>query len=988
MNRLTLIVSLSLAILLIPLYVSASQFEEASIIEKMETALRSRHLEHGGIGVVPPSGTDADSVHSWDAIHYHIEMELFPTVQQIDASVTVTGISNDANLDSLPIHFEPGMTIQSILVGWLVAGYTWDNDLLTAELDRVYPVGDTFQVQFNYSGTPSMIYSPNGLGGMGMHWGTTIYTYTDPEAARAWFPCYDKPFDKATYSAAYTVPEGYVMASNGNPDSTVTNPNHTLTTYWTHDYPIETYLISIACSNYSEFSDNYGAIPLDYYVYPYHLNAAQFDFQSLPDMMQSFESSFGLYPFEKYGMAEAPIFGGGGAMEHQTMTTLGQGCITGTGAYEFLYVHELGHMWFGDALSIVDWPHIWLSEGFATYSEAVWAQSEYGWEYFQTYVLNYIQNAYMNWENPSNRHAIYNPPPGYLFSTIEYEKAASVLHMVRYYLGEDDFFTMMQDYVETYKYGIVSTDDFQEKCEEYYGDDLDWFFQQWVYEEGYPIFEYFTGCSNISPGNYRITLGISQIQEAELPTFTTHIDAGMYSGGIMTHTETVYIDERLECIEFDYSGAEPDSIVLDPDSWILGRKYFTGEINSPVINYVTHEWEGDFLSQGGSSDLVITLMNTGLGIDNITGSMTTNDPDVTVSAGEMDFGYAGFMSQFSNFVDPFTVDLSSNAVSHWAEMELHLQWMGGDTTLNLLIPVGNPTILLVDDDGGVATDSLVKAGLDTLEMVYHDWNVSLAGPPSDFDSYEMVIWYSGHADNPLTTEEIQLLAEYLDNNGRLLICGTEIASSIPGDAFLTDYLGLDYAGETNIGMIPGVPGNPIGGELTLFLLTSTPDMDYFSVEGGGVVCFNYAGNLPAAVSIENGYKAVTCGFDIGEVRWDNQNFSHLDELLYNVFHWMDVTVDMENSDNPIPFKFGLNNVYPNPFNPVLNIEFTVGNSADISLRIYNIMGQEIEELFNGYKQAGTFNHRWNASGYTSGVYFIEFKTEDHRSRLKKVILLK
>ena len=111
---------------------------------------------------------------------------------------------------------------------------------------------------------------------------------------------------------------------------------------------------------------------------------------------------------------------------------------------------------------------------------------------------------------------------------------------------------------------VLLTDDFQDKCEEYYGDDLDWFFQQWVYEEGFPVFEYYTGCSNISPGNYRISLGITQIQEAELPTFITHMDAAVYSGGILAHNETVYIDERVESLEFDYSGAEPDSIVLDP----------------------------------------------------------------------------------------------------------------------------------------------------------------------------------------------------------------------------------------------------------------------------------------------------------------------------------------------------------------------------------------------------------------------------------------
>ena len=741
--------------------------EEPVFLEKVSKALefhRSK-FDHNRAGVIRQ--TDADSSHSWDAVHYNITMELFPATYIVDASVLITGISQEAGLDTCHLHFAQGMLITDVECGGINTGYSWSGDNFRVQLDRNYAPGDTFVIKIDYYGQPPLVSNPNSIGSMGVHWGTVIYTYTDPEGARAWYPCFDKPFDKAAYCAEYISPRSYIMASNGHLDSTVTLPNDRQATYWTHNYPIETYLISIAASNYAQFSDWYNGIPLEYYVYPAHLTAAQNDFTHLPDMMECYEISYGAYPFEKYGMAEAPIFGGGGAMEHQTMTTLGQGLINGAGSYEIIYAHELSHMWFGDALSILDWPHIWLSEGFATYSEAIWVHYRYGYYAFLDYVQQ-LQDYYYGWENPSNRHPIYNPPPGYLFSPVEYEKAACVLHMIRYYLGDLTFFDMMQDYFAAYEYGLVSTDDFQAKCEEYYGDDLDWFFQQWVYDEGYPVYEYFVGVDSVGVANYQIDLGISQTQDPTLPVFMTKMDAEVYSGGSVTHSEQIWIDERFDNIVFNYIGPTPDSIVLDPDDWILGRKINQGIITEPAISFVQAEWQADFLAQGTTDSLIVTLFNEGLSINEVHGSLVSEDPDLDIPYNEVSFGYAGFMTQFSNSAEPVPVTLAAAAQSHWAEFILLLEWDNGDTVLSFSAPVGNPTLLFVDDDGGAAADTLTKKALDSLMVVYRYWETAAAGLPSDLDSYQGMIWNCSHALNPLTIEEINLLSTYMVNNLSLI----------------------------------------------------------------------------------------------------------------------------------------------------------------------------------------------------------------------------
>jgi len=978
----------------------ASEITDSEFQEKMQKALEHRRIEaemksrNSQLFEI-----DADSSHSWDAVHYNIIMEFFPPSSTIEATTTITGTVEETSLDSVDMHFAPGYSITGVQAGGISTGYTWNNHDLMVALDRIYNPGEEFEISISYNGNAPLIYGPNAIVGMGIYWGNEIYTYTDPEGARGWYPCYDKPYDKATYSAEYTVPQGWIMASNGELVSTVTNPNNTVTTTWNHDYQIETYLISVACSNYATFDTTWNGIPFNYYVYPGHLNNAMADFEDIPGMMECYIDYYGDYAFEGYGQAEASLFGGGGAMEHQTMTTLGDACINGFGSYEFLYAHELSHMWWGDAVSLVEWDHMWLNEGFATYSECVYAEWKYGWNYFLSYAFNNMQNIYLGWESTNNRHPIVPPPPGYLFSTVIYEKGGSVLHMLRYIMGDEAFFACLQDYYDTYLYGFVNTDDFQEKCENFYGGNLDWFFDQWIYGEGYPIFEYFYSCEEVNPGDYDIQFVVSQTQEEILPDFQTFIDIGIFSGGDWVDTLQVWIDDRNANISFDYTGAEPDSLVLDPDRWILCRKTYLEDISDPILVMDDYEWSTEFLYQNTTADLVITLENQGMPVTNLQGTLSTDDSNLNIPNNLVSFGDIGFLETGSNSSSPIPVSLDASAGSYWAVFELHLEAAGLDSTIEIKIPVGEPEILLVDDDGSGNKDTVATNALNEIEAVYKYWDVFAMGEPNNLNDYPAVFWNTGHTENPLTTNEISLLCNYLGTNGNLFITGTNLASDLYGDPFLIDFLRMGYDEEVSLSMVNGVDSDPISDGMQLFLYSDPSDQDAVDVLEGGTGFLVYYGGGPCGVRYEGIYRSVAVSFAFEDVRSNLPSMNTPSELDYAVFTWMDLELPVsEPPDSFVPSEFRIVGNFPNPFNPSTSIVYELPENAIVKLEIFNLTGQKIAVLVDGIQPTGHNRSTWNGktgdgSNVASGLYFCRLDMKGLNSGKKlsavsKMILLK
>ena len=323
------------------------------------------------------------------------------------------------------------------------------------------------------------------------------YTMSEPSDARYWLPCYDEPWDKAKVDLIIKVRSSYLVASNGLLIRDEINGNERIF-HWRSKHPMSTYLIAFAVSEYITFSDWYhkvsnpsDSIEVKYYVWREDSLKAVSAFKNVVDMMKFFSLKFGEYPFEKYGMVAVYPFRYGG-MEHQTMTTIHRKWLDGNS--EGGIAHELAHQWWGDLVTCETWAEIWLNEGFASYGDALYTEYKYGFEAFKS-KLEYWAKAYF-WEDSIIRYPIYNPPSGRLFGTAVYYKGAWVLHMLRNLIGDSAFFAVLQEWGRRYAYGTGTTQKFIQVVNDITGEDFSWFFNQWVYEAGYPVLDFSVSFGN------------------------------------------------------------------------------------------------------------------------------------------------------------------------------------------------------------------------------------------------------------------------------------------------------------------------------------------------------------------------------------------------------------------------------------------------------------------------------------------------------------
>jgi aminopeptidase N len=293
------------------------------------------------------------------------------------------------------------------------------------------------------------------------------------------------------------------------------------------------------------------------YVLPEHLQDALASLPKTVDALRIFSNAYGLYPFinEKYGHSE---FGSGGAMEHQTMTST-------TTFNENTVAHELAHQWFGDLITCANWHNLWLNEGFATYSEAVYAEAEYG------------EQAYWNAMNFRMGNALRAVGTLYLQDTTNvsgmfqtdrvYSKGASVLHMLRHVLRDSVFFRSLRSYVSDprFRYNVATTEDFQHVCEGESGQNLAYFFNEWVYGEKYPKYDLQW---RVDSASHHVIVTIDQETGTTNPAFfTMPIDIRFSTGSWDTTAVVFHLFSGQEFV-FDLSHV-PTDVVLDPDHWIL-----------------------------------------------------------------------------------------------------------------------------------------------------------------------------------------------------------------------------------------------------------------------------------------------------------------------------------------------------------------------------------------------------------------------------------
>ena len=464
---------------------------------------------------------------NYDISYHKLEFTVNPAVYFISGKITTT-YKALSDMTSLIFDLSSTLTVSSVKRGVDNLAFTQTATELQIILPATQPSGTSETVEITYSGTPSN----SGFGSfIQTTHGTSpiIWTLSEPFGAMNWWPCKQDLNDKVNSIDVYiTAPSQYTSVSNGvEPEAPVINGTNK-TTLFHHNYPIPSYLICMAVTDYAVYNQTGGTAPNQYpivnYIYPENLTpTVQNQLAQTPLILNLFENLFEIYPFhnEKYGHAQ---FGWGGGMEHTTVSFMGS---FGRG----LIAHEMAHQWFGDKITCGTWKDIWLNEGFATYLASMVIENFDGQAAFTAdktnmiHAITSISNGavYLTDAEALNVNRIFN-------GRLSYYKGAMVLHMLRLKLGDTLFFQALKNYLAdsnlAYKYAVTA--DLQTHLEAAYGSSLAEFFNDWVYGQGYPT--YSIAVQNNFNGT--VALSVNQTQsDSSVPFFEMPVPVRVLGAG-------------------------------------------------------------------------------------------------------------------------------------------------------------------------------------------------------------------------------------------------------------------------------------------------------------------------------------------------------------------------------------------------------------------------------------------------------------------------
>lgn len=503
---------------------------------------------------------------SFDMVHYELHISVDHGAALLDGDAFLTFRSLKEGLSGIRLDLR-ALTVSGVTRNGTPLLFDHTGDTLLVTLDSPLPLGDTAVVEIAYGGVPDN----EGGGGFGGFWITpypvTDYSmgiglYTDPPSmGRYWFPSVDQPCDKVTCDIIATTTLAKTAVANGYLDTVIVDSTAgTKEWRWREEHPITTYLMALSIGRYSAIPDGSDG-RIVYYVHNSMTDLAAGTFANVDLMMDAFEGLFGPYPYpgDKFSFVTTPL----GDMEHQTCVFHSYTLMTGDDTYDDILAHELSHMWFGDCVTYGDFRDVWLSEGFASYCEALWREAGYGTAAYHDYVTTRLMRPYLlNADNLD--YPIYDPDE--LWGTVSYEKGGVVLHMLRRVMGDGLFFAAMNTYLGDFAYGVAFTTDFRDVCETVYGGDLDWFFDEWIYAGGHPVFDWGWSAVETGPGIWRVDVETRQVQTVG-PVYIMPVDFRIETASGDT-TVIAWVDASNNAFSFTV-GAAPAAVLFDPDDWLL-----------------------------------------------------------------------------------------------------------------------------------------------------------------------------------------------------------------------------------------------------------------------------------------------------------------------------------------------------------------------------------------------------------------------------------
>jgi aminopeptidase N len=501
---------------------------------------------------------------NYDLKYHRFFLFADPAQTYINGSVTSYFIATQAGMNSIQFELYSTMSADSAFHHGIKQNVSHTGNVISIPLGATIAENTLDSVTVYYHGNPTT----SGFGSFGneIHGGAPgMWTLSEPYGASDWWPSKNDLTDKIDSIDMFVVtPTGNHVASNGLLISETPYGTNSVLAHWKHRYPIVSYLIAIASTNYARFSDYYitGSDSLEIlnYVYPEDSALLNYNAKDVLPALQIFEELFTPYPFraEKYGQAQ---FGWGGGMEHQTMTFLGKSAFSPE-----VISHELAHQWFGDMVTCGSWHDIWLNEGFATYCAALRFER--------------TDNNYWNFWKKDNIAKVCSQPGGSVYcddttnvgrifdSRLSYRKGSMVLHQLRWMLGDEVFFEGMRNYLNDPKlqHGFAWSSDFQKHMEVVSGLDLAGYFADWLYGQGYPIY---TVNVTQSP-DHATSVTIYQSQSHSSVDFF-EMPVPIWFLGEAKDTLIVFKNTSSGQNFIANPGFTIDSVVFDPDSWLVSK---------------------------------------------------------------------------------------------------------------------------------------------------------------------------------------------------------------------------------------------------------------------------------------------------------------------------------------------------------------------------------------------------------------------------------
>ena len=494
--------------------------------------------------------------HPVDILNYNVTLELNDSTDIIKGYELIT-FDLTRPCDSFFIDFESlqdgkGMILQSeILVDYNSTTTKHENNRIWLYPDSTWKDG-THELKFYYSGVPKtgLIIGENKFDNR------TFFGDNWPNRAHHWFACVDHPSDKATIDYTVVIPSHYQCVATGDFLSRQYTDNGKRLKYqFTSDIQLPTKVMVIGVAEFvlDMYKSNFD-FEVTGWAYPENAKEGISDMEVSVEVLEYFIATFGDYPFEKLANVQSTTQFGG--MENAGNIFYDEEAITGTGSMEALVAHEIAHQWFGNSASEEDWPHIWLSEGFATYLTDMYWEQKYGTEAMNERLIGerirvvkfaeHYDHPVVDTEYAELMH---------LLNANSYQKGAWVLHMLRTKMGSEAFLNGVREYYDTYKFSNATTDDFKTVMEAAAGQKLDTFFQQWLYSSGHPVLHF-----ESKTGGGRTELIVNQVQTGTYFTFNLEV-------------EVTYTDKTTELLTIPVDKDGGNLLLKKPTKDISGYRY-------------------------------------------------------------------------------------------------------------------------------------------------------------------------------------------------------------------------------------------------------------------------------------------------------------------------------------------------------------------------------------------------------------------------------